>query len=108
MAKDFALAFYHSKKWLDCRAAFIKERRAIDGGLCQRCHDLPGYIVHHKIYLTSENITDFSVSLNHDNLEYVCKQCHDMEHFTPTEKPLLCGFDEKGRPIDGNAKGNNN
>lgn len=99
MAKDFALAFYHSRRWQECRKAFIKERVALDGGVCQRCHEELGYIVHHKIHLTPGNIQEPSVALSHNNLEYVCKRCHDEEHFFPESKHLLCGFDEKGRPI---------
>jgi len=35
--------------------------------------------VHHKIPLTEENITDPKVSLNWENLELLCKACHDEE-----------------------------
>ena len=49
----------------------------MDGGLCEECHDKPGYIVHHKIEVTPDNINDAWVTLNINNLEYVCKDCHD-------------------------------
>ena len=97
MAKDFAKAFYKSRRWEACRDAFIAERIAIDGGLCERCHDRPGYIVHHKVYLTPANIKDPLVALNHDNLEYVCHECHNDEHLGG--KPTLCLFDANGRPL---------
>ncbi len=58
VAKEFAKAFYNSKKWKQCRAAYIAHRQAIDGGLCESCHEAPGYIVHHKIELTPDNIND--------------------------------------------------
>ena len=77
MAKNFAKAFYKSKKWQNCRRSFIDERTLIDGGLCQICHKRLGYIVHHKIMLNASNINDASVSLNFDNLMFVCKDCHD-------------------------------
>jgi len=101
MARDFASAFYTGAAWKQCRASFIAERMAVDGGMCMRCHREPGYIVHHKIYLGPENIGDPTVALNHDNLEYLCLGCHNDEH--NGGKALRCGFDEKGRPINGST-----
>ena len=73
--------FYKTRAWLKCRDGYIKHV----GGLCERCLSrgliVPGYIVHHKCYLTPENITDPSVTLNWDNLEYLCHDCHNKEHF---------------------------
>lgn len=80
MAKEWAKPFYNSKQWIKCRKAFIAERISIDGGICQRCKDNLGYIVHHKEELTPNNINDPNVTLSFDNLEYVCKVCHDNEH----------------------------
>jgi len=101
MAKEFAKAFYSSKAWLQCRDSFIKDRIRINGGLCQRCNKEPGYIVHHKTYLSPDNINDPNIALNFENLEYVCHDCHNDEHMGV--KPLKCMFDEKGRPINVNA-----
>lgn len=99
MAKDFAKAFYKSKKWQDCRQSFIDERTLIDGGLCQICHKKLGYIVHHKIMLNASNITDASISLNFENLMYVCKECHDNlpGHGVGNRKPKKYFFDESGQ-----------
>lgn len=36
--------------------------------------------MHHKIYLTPENINDPSVTLSWENLELVCRECHAEEH----------------------------
>jgi 5-methylcytosine-specific restriction endonuclease McrA len=41
---------------------------------------VPGDEVHHKIRLTPENLADPQISLNWDNLELLCKQCHMEEH----------------------------
>ncbi len=73
----------------------------IDGGLCEVCHEKPGYIVHHKIKLTPKNINDAEVSLNHEYLQYDCKDCHDREeiHAFIKTKPLKCGFDDNGQPL---------
>lgn len=35
--------------------------------------------VHHKKPLTAENLTDPRVALNWENLELLCKTCHDEE-----------------------------
>ena len=79
--KEYARAFYKSRAWQRCRDSYIKSV----GGLCERCLAdgliVPGYIVHHKCYLTPENIKDPSITLNWDNLEYLCQAHHNEEHF---------------------------
>lgn len=91
--RDFAKKFYNSTKWRRCRKQFICERTMTDGGLCQRCHKEPGFIVHHRVYLTPSNIHDPAVSLDFRNLEYLCHECHDREH----NSRLRVQFDENGR-----------
>lgn len=80
MAKDFAKAFYKTKQWKDCRAAYM----ASVGGLCERCYRngliVPGTMVHHKIHLTPDNIKDPDIALNWRNLELLCRDCHKDEH----------------------------
>ena len=103
MAKDFARSFYKSKAWSKCRNAYIRQRVGIDGGLCEECKDDLGYIVHHKEPLTELTINDPEISLNEDNLEYVCKKCHDefdghgFKH-NHKLKPLV-EFDATGMPV---------
>lgn len=84
MHEQFANRFYSSGAWKRCRAEFAKSR----GRMCERCY-AKGLIVvgskqqplevHHKIPLTPENINDPSVTLNWDNLELLCKDCHEQE-----------------------------
>ena len=80
MAKDFAAGFYKSKAWIGCRDGYIKSVN----GLCERClakgQVVPGKIVHHKIYITPQNINDPDITLNWDNLELHCQDCHNQEH----------------------------
>lgn len=82
MAKEFAESFYKSKTWQKCRAAYIKSV----GGICENCLKKgivkPGVIVHHKIILNKNNINDESITLNWENLQYVCRDCHAKEHGT--------------------------
>lgn len=100
MAQEFSRAFYNSKRWLDCRKAYIGKRMLIDGGLCERCHGDSGYILHHKIVLNESNVGDPSISLNHDNLEFVCKNCHEREHFELNHNTFApAQFDENGQII---------
>ena len=80
MAKEFAKSFYNSKAWKKCRAAYIAYRQQVDGGICESCHEVPGYIVHHKIELTPENINDPDISLSFNNLKYDCHICHQKEN----------------------------
>lgn len=78
--RDFARTFYSSTAWKKTRAAYAKSK----GNLCERCLKkgliVPGVIVHHKVYLTPDNINDPAVSLNWSNLELVCADCHAEEH----------------------------
>lgn len=100
--QDFAKQFYKSKEWQTCRRSYIAKRMQIDGGLCEECGDEQGYIVHHRIGLTPENIQNPGVTLNHSLLAYVCKDCHDQYegHGVDKKKKLLCGFDQTGQPMD--------
>lgn len=78
--KEYAERFYSSKAWKECRKAYRKKV----GGLCERClkegRISAGVIVHHKIYLTPENIHRPEIILNPDNLELLCRDCHAKEH----------------------------
>lgn len=94
MAQDFAKAFYKSKEWLECRDGYIKSVF----GLCERCGK-PGYIVHHKIVLTPENINDPNVTLNWGYLEYLCLDCHNREHGNGDVVREGLRFDERGNLV---------
>lgn len=94
--KDYAKTFYKSQAWKDTRNAYAKSK----GGLCEVCLAKgiyrSGEIVHHKIHLTPENIADPSVSLNWDNLQLVCRDCHAQLHDNKQRRYKL---DELGRVI---------
>ena len=78
--KLYATAFYKSRAWQNCAKAYAKSK----GGLCERCLKdgkvTAGVIVHHKVHITPQNILDPTVTLNWDNLELVCRDCHAKEH----------------------------
>ncbi len=95
-------AFYNSKKWKMCRAAYLSEHP-----FCERCAQR-GIIraadhVHHKKWLTEEDYKNPMVSLNHDLLESLCIDCHNAEHFCKPECDEELEFDADGnlKPIGG-------
>ncbi len=86
--------FYDTVAWQRCRDGYI----ASVFGLCERC-GRPGYIVHHKQPITDANVDDPNITLNWDNLEYLCLECHNREHFgTEPTREDVC-FDAFGQLI---------
>jgi hypothetical protein len=80
MAREFARKFYSSKQWQDCRNAYMKRRRYLCESCLERGIYRPAEIVHHKIHITPLNIDNPEITLDFDNLEAVCRQCHDEIH----------------------------
>ena len=80
MAQEFSHRFYKTGAWRECRNAYAAYR----GHLCEQClrRNVLSYgeIVHHKIELTPDNIDDPEVTLNWNNLELLCRQCHAEVH----------------------------
>ena len=74
-------AFYDSSEWQHVRSEYLSKVK----GLCERCLTLgicrPAYIVHHKEYISPDNYQDPEVLLCMDNLEALCLDCHNKEHF---------------------------
>ena len=88
MAKEYAKGFYNSSAWKRTRNAYYSFRR----GQCERCKAEyeegkrslaeinPGSIVHHKEYITPDNLSDPTIALSFENLELLCRSCHELEH----------------------------
>lgn len=72
--------FYNNRAWTTFRMMLIAER----GPICSRCHRIISrsidIIGHHTTELTPENVHDYSVSLNPEKVDLVCRDCHDKEH----------------------------
>lgn len=66
--------FYSDKKWLKVRD-FIRKR---DGMTCQNCGDFTAkkYEVDHKTELNMENVRDWNIAYNPENLWLLCFDCH--------------------------------
>jgi len=54
----------------------------------------PARVVHHKEYITAANVTDPKMLLAYDNLEALCQDCHNQEHFKSNKRYRV---DEFGR-----------
>lgn len=80
MSKPFARQFYSSAAWQACRNEYAKRRHY----LCENCLRQgiykPGEIVHHKIELDPVNIENPEITLNPENLELLCRECHAKVH----------------------------
>lgn len=86
--------FYHSRQWRRAREAYLEARHYI----CERCGK-PASIVHHKRYITPENVNDPSVTLNFDNFEALCSECHNVEHFGAGATAEGLAFDHEGNIV---------
>lgn len=93
MSKQFAKAFYNSKAWEQCRAAYISSVY----GLCAMCDNEPGLILHHKIVITPSNINNPDITLNFNNLELLCLIHHNETHGKQVELRYM--FDSNGNVI---------
>ena len=110
MSKGIRKDFYQSKAWKEVRKnIWIKQNL-----LCNRCYK-PVYvdglspyipkekrrtgIVHHKIYLNESNVTDDKIALDENNLEGICKACHEKEHHQDQVTRPDYQFDELGNLI---------
>lgn len=78
--------FYTSDDWRGFRAALIAERTNPNDGIlyCEECGEpiikLYECIGHHKQELTMQNVNDYSISLNPDNVMLVHLKCHNAIH----------------------------
>lgn len=90
--------FYNTAAWAKCRAAYIQSVF----GICERCGKIaPHGIVHHKTPITDLNEDDPNVTLSFGNLEFLCLECHNREHFGSGETGVRDGltFDDAGQLV---------
>ena len=77
--------FYRSDEWARLLAQLRIDRLTDDGEiLCEYCgkpitraYDMIG---HHKTELTEQNVNDFAISLNPENVAFVHHRCHNYIH----------------------------
>ena len=70
MAEEWKDKFYGGRKWKNCRRAYAAYRISVDGGICEECHEAPGFMVHHRIALNKININNPDIAFNFRNLFY--------------------------------------
>lgn len=103
-------SFYKSKAWITVRKTYALSKHC----LCERCgkpvyvsgineyidkeHRLKG-IVHHKEHLNETNYTNDAIAYDGNNLELLCIECHNQEHFTTDILRNGYSFDENGNLI---------
>ena len=78
-------SFYTSDEWRDFRSLIIHDRTTEDGLIIDEYSGKPiarayDVILHHKIELTEENVNDYSISLNPDNIMVVSHKSHNVIH----------------------------
>lgn len=88
-------ARYKSKKWQKVRKLKLSMQPFCERCLCKGIYT-PAYIVHHKEYVTDQNYFDDNVFFNLDNLESICLDCHNNEHFADKKDYM---FDSDGNLI---------
>lgn len=94
MAKDYARSFYNSKAWKRTQVAYMSSQCYI----CERCGRV-ARIVHHKKYITPQNINDPNITLDWDNLEALCMDCHNAEHIGGSICAEGLRFDKEGNIV---------
>ena len=103
-------SFYKTKTWKQVRKSYALSKYCI----CERCHrpvyiaDINEYsenrlkgIVHHKIHLNQDNYLDDKIAYDENNLELLCIECHNEEHFNKGILRDGYRFDENGNLLVG-------
>jgi len=71
---------YHTAEWYRVRQYVIQRAK----GLCEEClrqgRIEAGVEVDHIQPLTDENWQDWNVAYNPDNLQLLCRDCHNLKH----------------------------
>lgn len=94
MAREFAKKFYKSKAWKDTRDYIFNKYH----GLCAECGS-PGQEVHHKEFLSHDNINDPNITLGEDNLILLCRDCHHRRHDKKETTRAGLVFNENGELV---------
>lgn len=89
--KEYAASFYKGYKWRKLSKLYMESKNYV----CERCGK-PASICHHRIYITPANISNPAITLNPDNLEALCMDCHNKEHGSRQSKVI---FDAAGNVV---------
>lgn len=95
MAREFSKPFYNSARWKKTRKSYMNSIH----WLCERCKCNTATQVHHKVYLTPQNIHDHTIALGFNNLEGLCDTCHAKEHNPASSTADGVRFDSNGNLV---------
>ncbi|MEG3040885.1 MAG: HNH endonuclease signature motif containing protein [Clostridium sp.] len=80
MSKGIVKQFYSTTAWIELRRNLIIDNKMT----CDKCKevflDTSKLIGHHIKELTQDNINDTNITLNKENIEIICHECHNKEH----------------------------
>lgn len=94
MALDYAKAFYNSKAWRELRLYVCQSRH----WTCEECGGY-GNQVHHIVEITPDNINDPNVTLNENNLQLLCEECHNAKRRLERDVEEGLYFDDFGNLV---------
>lgn len=86
MSTGILHSFYNSKQWLVFREQYILEHTKQNSGvICSKCKkhifvSADIQLHHTPVELSESNYNDVNISLNPDNIELICRSCHNKEH----------------------------
>ena len=92
--KAWAESFYQSTAWRQTSKDYLTSQHYV----CERC-GAPAKLVHHRRWLTRDNIHDVKTTLAWENLEALCQDCHNKEHHRGKRQKRY-KFDEEGNVIE--------
>lgn len=77
--RDWQIKFYNSKQWKELRDEIRRERQM----RCDSCHRLikGKSICDHIVEVSPSNYEDERITLNKDNLQLLCIECHNTKTF---------------------------
>ena len=94
MALNYSDAFYHSTPWKKLRLHVCESRH----WTCEEC-GCYGDQVHHIEEITPDNINDPMVTLNEENLQLLCEECHNAKRKKCKDVNEGLRFDKDGNLI---------
>lgn len=98
--------FYRSREWARLTAQLKQERLDSNGNIiCEHCGQpiVKAYdcIGHHKTELTEDNVNDYNISLNPENIALVHMRCHNEIHHKGFARGTQEVFIVYGAPLSG-------
>jgi len=101
-------SFYRSKLWEDFRKLIIQQRTREDGMIYDEITGKPilkkyDIILHHITELTEENVNDFGISLNPDNIQVISFATHNAIHDRFGNRLARDAYLVYGAPLSGKS-----